>query len=325
MNRRDFLGVLSGAVAGWPVAVCAQQPMPTIGLLTATALQGWTASAIRRGLDETGYAEGRNVTVLSRSADGQFDRLPALASELVSRQVSVILATGSPVPARAAKAVTTTIPIVFAYGGDPVSDGLVASLNRPGGNVTGATFIGTALTAKRLELLRDIAPRIVDVALLVNPKGTIAEGQIKDTHAAAPLLGLRIHIINGSSESEIDEAFATMSRLKVDALLVSTDPAFGFARQKQLTDLALRYRIPAIYGTRPYADGGGLISYGANPADTWRQAGVYVGRILKGEKPSDLPIIQPVKFETIINLKTAKALGIEVPPKLLFTADEVIE
>ena len=324
MRRREFITLLGSAAAAWPVVARAQQPMLTIGLLTPSNLPEWAASGIRKGLDETGYAEGRNLTVLHRSAEGQFDRLPALAGELVSRQVSVILATGSPVPARTAKAATTNIPIVFAYGGDPVGDGLVASFNRPGGNVTGATFIGTALTAKRLELLRDIAPRIVDVALLVNPKSTIAESQIKDANAAAPLLGLRIHIINGSSDSEIDEAFATMARLKVDALLVSTDPAFGFI-QKQLSDLAFRYRIPAMYNSRGFVEAGGLISYGANLADTWRQASVYVGRSLKGEKPSDLPIIQPTKFETIISIKAAKALGLEIPPKLLFTADEVIE
>jgi putative tryptophan/tyrosine transport system substrate-binding protein len=325
MRRREFLGVLSTAASTWPLLAHAQQPMPSLGLLTSTNLQEWAVSAIGKGLDETGYAEGRNLTVLRRSAEAQFDRLPALAAELVGRKVSVILATGSPVPARAAKAATANIPIVFAYGGDPVADGLVASFNRPGGNVTGATFIGTVLTAKRLELLRDIAPRIVDVALLVNPMGTLAEGQIKDTNAAAPMLGLHIHVINGSSESEIDEAFATMARLKVDAVLVGTDPAFGPARQNQLADLASRYRIPAMYGSGGYVDAGGLMSYGANLADTWRQAGIYVGRILKGEKPSDLPVIQPTKFEMSINLKAAKALGLEVPPKLLFTADKVIE
>jgi len=323
MRRREFI-MLAGGAAAWPLMARGQQPMPTIGLLTPSKLPEWAVSGIRKGLDETGYVEGRNLAVLHRSAEGQFDRLPALAGELVSRQVSVILATGSPVPARTAKAATTNIPIVFAYGGDPVGDGLVASFNRPGGNVTGATFIGTALTAKRLELLRDMSPRIVNVALLVNPKSTLADGQITDANAAAPLLGLRIHVINGTSDSEIDEAFATMARLKVDALLVSTDPAFGFI-QKQLSDLAFRYRIPAMYNSRGYVEAGGLISYGPDLADTWRQASVYVGRILKGEKPSDLPIVQPTKFETIIRIKVAKALGLEVPQKLLFTADEVIE
>ncbi len=323
MRRREFI-MLAGGAAAWPMAARAQQQMPTIGLLTPSNLPEWAVGGIRKGLGETGYTEGRNLAVLHRSAEGQFDRLPGLAGELVSRQVSVILATGSPVPARTAKAATTNIPIVFAYGGDPVRDGLVASFNRPGGNVTGATFIGTALTAKRLELLRDIASHIVNVALLVNPKSTLAENQIKDANAAAPLLGLRIHVVDASSDGEIDEAFATMARLKVDALLVSTDPAFGFI-QKQLSDLAFRYRIPAMYNSRGYVEAGGLISYGPDLADTWRQASVYVGRILKGEKPSDLPIVQPTKFETIISIKVAKALGLEVPQKLLFTADEVIE
>jgi putative ABC transport system substrate-binding protein len=229
------------------------------------------------------------------------------------------------VPARVAKAATSTIPIVFAYGGDPVADGLVASLNRPGGNVTGATFIGTALTAKRLEFLRDIAPRVADVALLVNPKSTIAESQIKDALEATRVLGQRLHVVNASSESEIDDAFATMERLNADALLVSTDPLFGFLHAKQIVDLAARYKIPAVYPSRGDVDAGGLMSYGANLPDTWRQAGVYVGRILKGAKPSDLPVIQPAKFELIINLKTAKALGLEVPSKLFFLADEIIE
>jgi putative tryptophan/tyrosine transport system substrate-binding protein len=325
MRRREFITLICSAMA-WPNAVRAQQSMPSIGLLTSTNLHSWNINAIRKGLDEAGYVEGRNLTILRRSAEGQLDRLPALAADLVRRQVSVILATGSPVPARTAKAATTKIPVVFAYGGDPVGDGLVASFNRPGGNVTGATFIGTALTAKRLELLREVAPRIIDVALLVNPKGTLAEDQIKDANAAAPLLGLRLHVVNASSESEIDGAFVTMDRLKVSALLVGIDPAFGVHRQKQLADLASRYRIPTMYGSaRGYVDSGGLMSYGANIADTWRQASVYVGRILKGEQPSDLPIIQPTKFELIINLKAAKALGLEIPPKFLFTADEVIE
>jgi putative ABC transport system substrate-binding protein len=264
MRRRDFLSVLGSAAASWPLVARAQQPaMPTVGVLSATKLEDWAISAIRKGLDDAGYAEGRNLTIIYRSADGQFDRLGALAADLISSQVSVILATGSPVPARVAKAATTRIPIVFAYGGDPVADGLVASFNRPGGNVTGATFMGSALTAKRMELLREIAPQINDVALLVNPKGTLAEGQIKDAKAAAPILGLRLHVINGSSKIEIDEAFATMSRLKVDALLVSIDPLYGFLGTEPLVALASRYKIPAVYGPRTYVEVGGLMSYGA--------------------------------------------------------------
>jgi putative ABC transport system substrate-binding protein len=322
MRRRKFVGLAAGAMAA---PAQAQQPAPVIGLLASTTLGEWAITATRKGLAEAGYVEGRNLTVLYRSAEGQFDRLPALAADLASRQVAVIFATGSPVPARAAKAATTTIPIVFAYGGDPVADGLVASFNRPGGNVTGATFLGSALTGKRLELMHEIVPRAADVALLVNPKGTLAEGQIKDATAATQALGQRLHVINGSSEGEIDEAFTTMSRLKVGALVISTDPTFGFLRRDQLVTLASRYRIPTMYDSRPAADAGGLISYGTNLADTWRDAGLYIGRILKGEKPSALPIVLSNKFELVINLRTAKALDLEIPPTLLFTADEVIE
>ena len=324
MKRRTFISLLGTAIV-WPLAARAQQPMPMLGLLTTTKLADWALDAIRKGLEDTGYVEGRNLSIVERSAQGQFDRLPELAIDLVNSRVAVILATGSSVPARVAKAATSTIPIVFAYGGDPVADGLVASLNRPGGNVTGATFIGTALTAKRLEFLREIAPRVADVALLVNPKSTIAESQIKDALEATRVLGQRLHVVNASSESEIDDAFATMQQLKADALLVSTDPLFGFLHAKQIVDLAARDKIPAIYPSHPDVEAGGLMSYGANLPDTWRQAGVYVGRILKGAKPSDLPVIQPAKFELIINLKTAKALGLEVPSKLFFLADEIIE
>jgi putative tryptophan/tyrosine transport system substrate-binding protein len=285
----------------------------------------WAINPFRAGLEESGYVEGRNLTVIYRSAENQFDRLPALAAELVKSQVSVIFATGSPVPARSAKAATLTIPIVFAYGGDPVSDGLVASFNRPGGNVTGATFIGTALTAKRMSLLRDILPHVSDVAVLVNPKGTLAEAQIGDAKAAAQALGLALHIINATSESEFDEAFATMSRLKVGAFFPSTDPLFGLNGRGLHITMAYRYGIPAICNGRVDAVAGGLLSYGPDLADTWRQAGVYVGRILKGERPSELPVVQPTKFELVINLKTAKLLGIDIPPTILTRADEVIE
>jgi ABC-type uncharacterized transport system substrate-binding protein len=243
----------------------------------------------------------------------------------VKSQVSIIFATGSPVPARSAKAATSTIPIVFAYGGDPVGDGLVESFSRPGGNVTGATFIGTALTSKRMEALREILPHVSDVGLLVNPKGTLADVQIKEAKAAAQAFGLTLHVVNANSESEFDEAFATMSRLKVGAFLASTDPLFGLGGRGLHIAKALPYGIPAICNGRVDAVAGGLVSYGANLSDTWRQAGVYVGRILRGEKPSELPVVQPTRFELVINLKTAKLLGIEVPPTLLSRADEVIE
>jgi putative ABC transport system substrate-binding protein len=285
----------------------------------------WAIKPFRAGLEEGGYFEGRNLTVIRRSAENQFDRLPALAAELVKSQVSIIFATGSPVPARSAKAATSTIPIVFAYGGDPVGDGLVESFSRPGGNVTGATFIGTALTSKRMEALREILPHVSDVGLLVNPKGTLADVQIKEAKAAAQAFGLTLHVVNANSESEIDEAFATMSRLKVGAFLASTDPLFGLGGRGLHIAKALPYGIPAICNGRVDAVAGGLVSYGANLSDTWRQAGVYVGRILRGEKPSELPVVQPTRFELVINLKTAKLLGIEVPPTLLSRADEVIE
>jgi putative tryptophan/tyrosine transport system substrate-binding protein len=325
MRRREFITVIGSLLIAWPVTLTAQLPVPTIGILTGTKMADWTTDAFRKGLEEAGYAEGRNLSIVVRSADGQLDRLPALAADLANKHISVIFATGGPVPTRTAKSITTQTPIVFAYGGDPVADGLVASFNRPDGNVTGATFVATALSGKRLGLLREIAPQMTDVALLVNPKGTLAESQIKDTTAAAQTLGLRLHIFNASSDAEVDAAFATMDRLKIDALLVGVDPVFAFALDEKIVALASRYRIRAVYDGRSYVDAGGLISYGPVLPDTWRQAGVYTGRILKGEKPADLPIIQPTKFELVLNLKAAKALGLEITPKLLSTADAVIE
>ena len=322
MKRREFITLLGGAAAAWPLAAQAQQP--TLGLLSSSELADWAIKPFRAGLEQRGYAEGRNLTVGYRSADNQFDRLPALAAELVNSDVSVIFATGSPVPARAAKAATSTIPIVFAYGGDPVSDGLVASFSRPEANVTGATFIGTELLSKRMALLREMLPQVLDVALLVNPKGTLAAAQTAEAKAAAQSLGLTLHVVNAVSESEFDAAFETMNRLKVGAFLASTDPLFGFDGQNSYIVKASRYGIPAIC-VGPDVAAGGLFSYGANLSDTWRQAGVYVARILKGEKPSELPIVQPTRFELVINLKTAKQLGIDIPPTLLARADEVIE
>lgn len=323
MKRREFIALV-GLLAAWPAVGRAQQ-RPTLGLLSSSEMAEWAIKPFRAGLAEGGFVEGRNLTVVYRSAEGQFDRLPVLANELVKSRVSIIFATGSPVPARSAKAATPTIPIVFAYGGDPVSDGLVASFNRPGGNVTGATFIGTALIAKRMDLLRDILPHVSEVALLVNPKGTLAEGQIAEAKAAAQALGLTLHIVNATSESEFDEAFATMSRLKVGAFFPSTDPLFGLSGRGLHITMAYRYAIPAICNGRVDAVLGGLVSYGPDLPDTWRQAGLYVGRILKGEQPAELPVMQPTKYELVINLKTAKLLGIEIPPTLLARADEVIE
>jgi putative ABC transport system substrate-binding protein len=323
MKRREFIALI-GLSAAWPAILRAQQ-RPTLGLLSSSEMADWAIKPFREGLEQGGYVEGRNLTVIYRSAENQFDRLPGLAIELVKSQVSIIFATGSPVPARAAKAATSTIPIVFAYGGDPVNDGLVASLNQPGGNVTGATFIGTALTSKKMGLLREIIPQVSDVALLVNPKGTLAEVQINEAKEAAKALGLNLSIVTAVSEGEFDEAFATMNRLKVGVFLTSTDPLFGFNGRGLYVTKGLLHGIPAICVSRQDTAAGGLFSYGPNLSDTWRQAGVYVGRILRGEKPSELPVMQPTRFELVINLKTAKQLGIDISPALLARADEVIE
>lgn len=309
----------------WPFTSRAQLPKePSVGLLTGTDLEDWAVRAFHQGLNEAGYVEGRNLVIISRSAQGRLDRLPALAADLVNNRVSVILATGGPVPARAAKAVTAQIPIVFAYGGDPVADGLVASFNQPEANVTGATFVSSALTGKRLGVLREIAPQIVDVALLVNPKGTLAASQVKDAKEATQALRQRLHVVNASNESELEEAFETMGRSKVNGLVVGVDPLYGFVLFKNIVALAARYNVPAIYDSRAFVDSGGLISYGPTLPDTWRQAGIYVGRILKGDKPADLPVMQPTKYETIVNLRTAKALGLTLPQTLLATADEMV-
>jgi putative ABC transport system substrate-binding protein len=327
MIRRDFIISFGSAALGWAVAAHGQQQakLPVIGVLTAANLPDWAMNGIRTGLEEAGFVEGRNLAIIVRSAEAQFDRLPALAADLVNSHVNVILATGSPVPARAAKAATTKIPIVFAYGGDPIADGLVDSFNQPGGNVTGATFIGSALLAKRMQVLREIVPQATDIALLVNPKGTLADGQIRDGNAAAKTLGWRVHILNTSTESDIDAAFATMSQLNVGAFITGTDPFFGFVGRDRLVMQALNYKIPGMYNGREDIRAGALISYGPNLPDTWRQAGRYVGRILKGDNPSNLPIMQPTKFEMIVNLKTARALALTISPSLLALADEVIE
>jgi putative ABC transport system substrate-binding protein len=327
MRRREFITLLSGSAAAWPVAARAQQPaMPVIGYLgsgSATASASFVA-AFRLGLSESGWVEGQNVTIEFRWAEDQYDRLPGLAADLVSRRVNAIVAVGSPLPARAAKSVTTTIPIVFVYGGDPVNDGLVASFNRPGGNVTGVTFITAALAPKRLELLRELLPGTDLVGVLANPTSPLADVQWNDLQAAARPIGQHLLRVNASREADFEAAFTSLLQQRAGALLVTTDQLF-FAGRAQLAALAARHKIPWTGTVREYALAGGLLSYGPRFADTHRQAGAYAGRVLKGEKPSDLPVQMPTKFEFIINLKTAKALGLTVPPSMLARADEVIE
>ena len=324
-TRREFMTLLGGAVATWPLAARGQQrTMPVIGYLGSGEATSPTADMFRRGLGETGYVEGRNVAIESRFADGQYGRLPALAADLVGREVAILVTSGGVHTALAAKAATPTIPILFAHGSDPVKSGLVASLNRPGGNITGITFLTTELESKRLGLLHELVPRATAIAVLVNPANANVENQSNELKHAAGALGLQLHFVNISSEREFDAAFAAIVRMRAGALLVAADP-FYFNRRIQLVALAARHSIPVIYDFRAYAEAGGLASYGTDLADAYRQLGNYAGRILKGEKPAELPVIQSTRFEFVINLKVAKALGIEVPPTLSARADEVIE
>jgi putative ABC transport system substrate-binding protein len=327
MNRRAVIALLGGAVAAWPLAAHAQRPsMPVIGFLdprSADAVRD-TMRAFRQGLKDTGYVEGENVAITYRWAENQIDRLPALAAELVRRQVNVIAATGGVDVALVAKAATSTIPIVFISAEDPVRLGLVVSLARPGGNMTGVNFLSVELSAKRLELLRALVPGATRFAVLVNPTGPSAETTLRDVEPAARAMGLQIQVLNASTSREIDAAFATFLRERPDALFAGGDPFFG-SRRIQLVHLASRHMLPATYQGRQWAEAGGLMSYGSNNADAWRQAGAYVGRILTGAKPADLPVVQSSKFELVINHQTARMLDLTVPPMLLATADEVIE
>jgi putative tryptophan/tyrosine transport system substrate-binding protein len=327
VRRRDLITLLGGAATAWPLTAYAQQPaMPVIGFLDprSPGTIEYLLRAFHKGLKDTGYVEGENVTFAYRFADGQFDRLPELAAELVRRQVAVISASGI-VAAFAAKAATTTIPIVFGVSEDPVRLGLVASLARPGGNLTGINFLTAELVAKRLELLRELVPAAIRVAVLVNPANTTStETTLRDVETAARAMGLQIQVLNASTSHEINVAFATFVRERLDALFVGLDP-FLSSRRVQLATLATRHVVPMTSGTREIVEAGGLMSYGANIVDAYRQMGVYSGRILKGARPADLPVVQATKFELVINAETARMLGLTVPPTLLASADEVIE
>jgi putative tryptophan/tyrosine transport system substrate-binding protein len=329
MRRREFITLLGGAAAAWPLATRAQQPsMPTVGVLSAEWPNEVTADrlrAFREGLNDTGYTEGRNVIIEYRWAEGRNDRLPALAAELVRLPVNVIVCAGSTPATIAAKTASTTVPIVFYGGSDPVSMGLVASLSRPGGNVTGVTTLNQELAPKRLELLHELVPTAIIVAGLVNPTNpAFAETQTRELQAAARALGLTLHLLHASSEQEIDTAFTTLVQLRAGALVIGTDALFN-SRSEQLAVLTRRHSVPAIYQYREFVLSGGLASFGTTVVDTYRPLGVYTGRVLKGEKPADLPVQQATKLLLIINMKTASALGITVPLQLLGRADEVIE
>ncbi len=327
MRRRDFITLLGGVAAAWPMAARAQQPaMPVIGYLSSAspARDAGRLRAFRQGLSETGFIEGRNVAIEYRWADEQHDRLPALAADLVHQQVAVIAQAGHVLGVFAAKAATTTIPIVFVTGVDPVGLGLVASLSRPGVNLTGVTTLGIELEPKRLELLHELIPAARTVGALVNRMHPIAEAQSSELQAAARGLGLKLQILDASTERDFDAVFARLVELQADGLVIATDGLF-ISQSEHLARLAVRHAMPAIFQLRTFAAAGGLMSYGGDFAEMYRQSGAYVGRILKGEKPVDLPVQQVTRVELVLNLKTAKALGLDVPPTLLVRADEVIE
>ncbi len=327
MQRRDFITIVGGAVVAWPISVRAQQPpMPVIGYLSARSPEDTAAlvAAFQRGLAEHDLVEGQNVTVEYRWALGQPDRLPALAAELAQRPVAIFVSTGGESAALAAKAATSTIPIAFIIGGDPVKQGLAASYNRPGGNSTGISILTATLEPKRLGLLHQLVPQAATIGVLLNPNYPPYESQLRDVQEAANAIGLRVHILRANNDHEIDAAFDTVVQQRIPALAVVSGPFFDTRRDK-LVSLAARHRVPATYHFRDFATAGGLMSYGVSPSNAYHQVGVYAGRILKGAKPADLPVLIPTKFELVINLKTAKALGLTVPVSMQLLADEVIE
>jgi putative ABC transport system substrate-binding protein len=324
MRRREFISLIGGTAAAWPLTARAQQSMPVIGFLRSVSLADAAnlVTAFREGLKETGYIEGQNVAIELHSAEGHLDRLPAIVADLIRRPVAVIV--GNQNAAVAAKAATATIPIIFATGSDPVRDGLVGSLNRPDANITGVTFLVAGLGAKRLDLLRQLVPKATLIAMLVNPGNPDTEAERRDVQAAAQVIGHQLVILDASSDRDIETSFATFAQRGAGALIVG-EGAFLFSNRERLVALAARHALPAIYALRQFVSVGGLMSYGASISDAYRQVGIYAGRILKGEKPADLPVMQSTKFDLVINLKTAKALGLEIPPGVLAIADEVIE
>jgi putative tryptophan/tyrosine transport system substrate-binding protein len=327
MRRRQFIAGLGGVAVAWPVKARAQQPaLPTIGYLSGARESGFShlAVAFRQGLGERGYVEGRNVEILYRWANLRNDLLPALAADLVQSRVAVLVTSGGPAAHLAAKSATGTIPIVFATGADPVGLGLVASFNRPGGNLTGVSFLSALLVAKRFEVLHEAVPTATSIAYIANPTGPLAEAQVKDSEAASRLLGVRLVVLNASTPSEIEAAFANLAGQRIGAVVAGSDPVFTDYRD-QFATLAARHGVPAIYANREPVDAGGLMSYGASFSDAWRLAGNYAGRILMGEKPADLPVQQSTKVELVLNMRAAKALGLIFPITLLGRADEVIE